>query len=718
MSLFNEKTQHIEQLILDSLPLDQDVVGKAVPLPNSATPGYSAIYRNAYSPDKLLLTPHPQLDTLLKLFDHSVANDSSKDCLGTREKLPDGTFGQYVYESVGVVNERKQNFGSGLYFILNNNPFKTDSDVHQHLHYDPLATESPFVVSLFSSNRPEWAIADMACVNYSLTNTALYDTLGPETSKYILELTESPVIVCSKDKFASLIALKKQYPQELRNVIALVSMDAFVPGDDALVSAARQQNIAAYDFSQVEKLGAISRLPKIHPTPDTVYTISFTSGTTGANPKGVVLTHRNAVAGSVFVLSNLNLNMTSSRTYSFLPLAHIFERMNLALSLFKGFSIGYPQGPLPLTLLEDIKELQPSVLALVPRVYTKLEAGIKAQTINNHEKPILKKLFTAAINKKIELQSIKDNDPGNHFFYDRVLGLLRKKLGMGNLLSFATGSAPISVDTLKFLKAATNTGISQGYGLTESFAGVCASRKFEAEPGSCGPIGVTTEMKLREIPEMNYYASDEGGPRGELLIRGPQIFKEYYKNPEETAKAVDSEGWFHTGDVAKVNAVNGRIYIVDRVKNFFKLAQGEYITPEKIENAYLASYPDVAQVYVHGDSLHSHVVGIIGLEEATVQNLLQRLFQVSLKTREEIVEFFKNPKHKKVLIQEMNAAVGGQLNGIERLHNAFISFEPLTIADNVITPTLKIKRPIASKFFGETLSALYEEGSLLNTSKL
>ena len=719
MSLFYEGTKHIEDLIFKSLPIDPELTGNAVALPNSITPGFSAIYRNAFSPDKLILIPHPQLDTLLKLFDHSLSNNPNKDCFGTREKLPDGKFGKYIFQTIGDINERKQNFGSGLYFILNNNPFKTDSEVHQRLHYDLRATESPFIVTLFSGNRPEWGIADLACINYSLTNTALYDTLGPETSKYILHTTKSPVVVCSKDKFAILIGLKKQFPDELRNLIALVSMDPFGPQDLAIISAARDQNIAAYDFTQVEKLGAINHLQKISPTPDTIYTISYTSGTTGANPKGVVLTHRNAVSACVFVLSNLSLDIADPRGYSFLPLAHIYERMNLQFGLFKGVAVGFPQGPLPLTLLEDIKELKPHVLSLVPRVYSKLEAGIKAQTINNHDKPLLKKVFTAAINKKMELQSVKDNDEGTHFVYDKVLHLLRKKMGMQNLISFATGSAPISVDTLKFIKAATNSGMTQGYGLTESFAGICSSRRFEANPGSCGPISITTEMRLREIPEMNYFANDEGGPRGELLLRGPQIFKEYYKDPEETAKAIDSEGWFYTGDIARVDSSNGRIFIVDRVKNFFKLAQGEYITPEKIENTYMANYPDVAQVYVHGDSLHSFVVGIIGLEEATVGNLLTRLFSIKLNSKEEIIEFFKDPKNKKTLLQEMNSATSKHLNGIERLHNIKVMFEPLTIADNVITPTLKIKRPIAANFFSQTLEDLYTEGSLLkNQSKL
>ena len=130
------------------------------------------------------------------------------------------------------------------------------------------------------------------------------------------------------------------------------------------------------------------------------------------------------------------------------------------------------------------------------------------------------------------------------------------------------------------MKAALNVGIMQGYGLSESFAGCMASSKFEPEAATCGATSITTEVKLKDLVEMGYTSKDEGGPRGELLLRGPQIFREYYKNPEETAKAIDEDGWFHTGDVAKINS-KGRISIIDRAKNFFKLAQGEYVTPEK-----------------------------------------------------------------------------------------------------------------------------------------
>ena len=158
-----------------------------------------------------------------------------------------------------------------------------------------------------------------------------------------------------------------------------------------------------------------------------------------------------------------------------------------------------PSGPSPLTLLDDVKVLKPDLLALVPRVYTKLEAAIRAQTINNMENLGCNQFFLLPLMQNGS-SCQKENEHTNPSFlvYDRILGLLKKKLS-DNVITMTTGS-PIAPETIKFLKAAVNVGFAQGYGLSESFAGVMASSKYETESTSCGAISVTTEMKIRDIP--------------------------------------------------------------------------------------------------------------------------------------------------------------------------------------------------------------------------
>lgn len=694
------------------LPIDASEICDALALPGSAQEGYSPIYRNKMSQGGLISKPHSSISTISDVFKTGVENFGANDCIGVRRVKTDGTLGEYQWESYQEVDRLQRNFGAGVFFILKNNPYLGDSEQHQKIESHPEITASgdmSFILTLYSHNRREWCITDLACSNYSITNTCLYDTLGPETAEYILCLTESPIIVCSKDKVQLIITLKEKHFDALSSLIAIVSMDRLSPLDLSLEEQARAQNLVLYDFDQVCKLGELSPVLYYLPTPETVYTISFTSGTTSL-PKGVVLTHENAVSSVTFCISNFD-SVEGVSFYCFLPLAHIFQRMALAFAYMIGTAVGMPQSASPLTLIDDVQVLKPYTLALVPRVLTKLEAAIKAQTIDNEEKPLLRRLFKNAIETKTNLMLVEDGAEGRHFFHDRLIGLLRKKIGFSNMVSLSTGSAPISVETVKFLKSSLNVGITQGYGLTESFAGVCGSLIYEANPGSCGPICVTTEMRLKDLPLMNYLSTDAGGPRGELLLRGPQIFREYFKNEEETKKVLDSEGWFHTGDVAKVDAKTGRIYIIDRVKNFFKLAQGEYITPEKIENTYLSCNSVLSQIYIHGDSLKTFLVAVAGVEPDLAKNWLKSKFLKSVNSDEELLEVLNQKKIKTAFLENLNAATSLLLS-LERVHNIRLDIEPMTVASDILTPTMKVKRPAAAKYFKNVLDELYAEGSL------
>lgn len=723
--LVKESPQTIIDQLKAGLPLDYNYYKEAVPLPGSKEPGFSEIYRNIGLVERLIDTPHASITTLYDVVHTSFTTNSNHNAVGVRKRTPDGTVGPYEWETYGQLSERKKNFGSGVLHLLKTNPFKTSSEAHakidNHEQIASAGSEMSFILTQFSHNRKEWIVADLACIDYSITNTSLYDTLGPETSQYILGLTESPIVVCSKDKIGKLVSLKQNYPEDLVNLIVIVSMDPLTTIEDLeMKTRATNCSLCLYEMSEVEDVGKINRRPDIPPYPETVHTISFTSGTSAA-PKGVVLTHASAVAAvtSRFCVSNgFRFNPT---TYCFLPLAHIFERMSYTFALFIGASIGMPQSASPLTLLDDVKLLRPSSLALVPRVLTKLEAAIKAQTLQNELSPFLSRMFTNAVNTKIERQLVEDGAEGRHIFYDRLIGILRKKLGLDNMTAIGVGSAPISPETVRFLKAALNTGIAQGYGLTESFAGVCNSMQYEAKPGSCGPISITTEMRLRDLPEMGYTSDSPDGPRGELLLRGPQIFVEYYKKPEETANAKDKDGWFYTGDVARVDPSNGRIYIIDRVKNFFKLAQGEYITPEKIESTLLSCFPTLAQLYIHGDSYRTYLVGIGGVDPIMIVPWLKSRFNISegkVDTPEKLKSVLNDRKVKTRFLDELNLSASQLLNGLERIHNIELSVEPLRVEDGVMTQTFKIKRQNCFTFFKERLDKLYEEGSLIKNEKL
>ena len=172
----------------------------------------------------------------------------------------------------------------------------------------------------------------------------------------------------------------------------------------------------------------------------------------------------------------------------------------------------------------------------------------------------------------------------------------------------ATGSAPISMDVLNFLKVAFCCPILEGYGQTESTAASCVTMPDDPIAGHVGGPLPCMKIRLRDIPEMGYLSNDTPNPRGEICFKGPAVFKGYFKNPEKNKEAI-IDGWLQTGDVGVI-LPNGAVKIIDRAKNIFKLSQGEYIAPEKLENVYIQS-PYIAQLHVHGDSLQSFLVAIV-----------------------------------------------------------------------------------------------------------
>lgn len=730
-SLFGpEKNEKFESLV-EKLPFEENSTVDSVPV-DSGCDRYTSTYRNNRHPEKLVSNIHPQLSTYNELFVNAVKLYGERPCLGSRPYDYKKGQSEQRYESFSYeeVNQRRLNLGSGIIKAMMNNPFKkTSSTSHAKIdnHLKDWAKygnksgdreeNCSFIVSIFSANRLEWVLADLACSAYSLTNTALYDTLGTDATRYILDLTRSPIVLASRDKIKVLLDLKKQFPEMLSDLISIVSMDPLVPDDASLILEAKNTDITLHDIHQIEELGMSSSLEELPPTPETLYTISFTSGTTGSKPKGVMLTHKNAATAVTFLTSTMP-HVDLGKAFIFLPLTHIYERKTTGFALSTGYYLGFPQltvsTPTPKntfdSLMEDLSIFKPNYLSLVPRILTKIESVIKS-TIENSDTATSNRL-KSIIDYKLKKQREFDGSVGINEEDDAFPPYknLRSLFGFENLLWTQTASAPISPTTIVYLKASLNIGLRQLYGLTESFGAVTLSGSHESNPGSCGSIGVGCEMKLEALPGMDYHAKDN---KGELLLRGPQIFDGYYRDREETDKALDSEGWFHTGDVAKIHKENGRLYIIDRVKNFFKLSQGEYVSPEKVENIYLSSNPNLAQLYVHGDSLKSFLVAIVGIDYGPgIKFLREKCACTSELSPEQMLSEINKIDNKRKFLASINSPIAKRLQGFERLNNVYIDINPLTVDRDVVTPTLKIKRGIAAKYFNDVFTKLYEEQSL------
>ena len=252
-----------------------------------------------------------------------------------------------------------------------------------------------------------------------------------------------------------------------------------------------------------------------------------------------------------------------------------------------------------------------------------------------------------------------------------------------------SGSAPIDPSLHQFLRICFAKNFSQGYGLTETYAIALCQHDGDMTTGNCGGVCAGNEICLRDVPDMEYFATDKPYPRGELLIRGNTVFREYWKNPEETKKAKDEDGWFATGDVCSVDEL-GRFRVIDRVKNLLKLAQGEYVSPERIENVYLANLSFLQAAYIHGDSDKAALVGVFGIEPEPFADFASNILKKKI-TQHDIAEIDAACKNEQVL-----KAAQAALDRVAR-ENKFIKFEycrahrlfrdPFTVDNNLMTPT-------------------------------
>ena len=275
-----------------------------------------------------------------------------------------------------------------------------------------------------------------------------------------------------------------------------------------------------------------------------------------------------------------------------------------------------------------------------------------------------------------------------------------------------TGSAPISKDVLNFLKIAFCCQIKEGYGQTESAAAISITWKNDPEAGHVGAPFPGLEVKLVDVPDMNYLSTDldhEGhpAPRGEICYRGYAVFKGYYRQPEMTKETIDAEGFVHTGDIGMINTKKGVLRIIDRKKNIFKLSQGEYIVPEKIENKLSHSHL-IGQIFVYGDSLQHFLVAIVVPDRPVLEKWCTDNGVVIEAGDAGFADLLNNPRINKLYIDEMvHKAREAGLFGFEIPQKVHLTSTPFTPDNDILTPTFKLKRNEAKKYFLTQIKELY-----------
>ncbi|XP_068952108.1 long-chain-fatty-acid--CoA ligase 1 isoform X2 [Petaurus breviceps papuanus] len=615
--------------------------------------------------DELLSVIYDDVTTLYETFQRGVQVSNNGPCLGSRK--PDQPYEWISYKEVA---DKAECVGSALL----QKGYKASPDQY---------------FGLFAQNRPEWVIIEQGCFAYSMVVVPLYDTLGNEAITYIINKAElSLVFVDKPDKVNFMLeSVENKITPGLKSIII---MDPF---DSDLVERGKKCGVEIMSLKAFEDLGRANRRKPKPPSPGDLAMICFTSGTTG-DPKGAMITHQNIVSTcSAFVKATENVLVPTpdDTLISFLPLAHMFETVVECVILCHGAKIGFFQGDIRL-LMDDLKMLQPTIFPAVPRLLNRMFDRIFGQANTTMKRWILD---FASKRKEAELRSgiIRNNSLWDKIIFHKIQASLGGKVRL-----MITGAAPVSATVLTFLRAALGCQFYEGYGQTECSAGCSLSVPGDWTAGHVGAPMPCNLIKLVDVEEMNYLAAKG---EGEICVKGPNVFKGYLKEPAKTAEALDKDGWLHTGDVGKW-LPNGTLKIIDRKKHIFKLAQGEYIAPEKIENIYQRSVP-VAQVFVHGESLQAFLIAIVVPDIETLSSWAKKKgFSGSY------ADLCKNKDVKKAILEDM-VRLGKEagLKPFEQVKGIALHLELFSVENGLLTPTLKTKRPELRKYFRSQIDELY-----------
>ena len=533
-------------------------------------------------------------------------------------------------------------------------------------------------IAIISENRPEWSLTDLAILSLRAVNVPIYTTQAVEQIRYILEDSGAKMLFVSGRK---LLKHAEQAVQSVERIEKLVFFDndAKPEGDNRATTLAEveQRGIDVGDSVDFDKLLAEVKA-------DDLATIIYTSGTTG-EPKGVMLNHESFTSNVVAISKGLPIKRTD-RSLAVLPLSHIFERAVFYVLCCNGVSIHYCASFDQLA--SHLQEVKPTIMTAVPRLFEQVYHKIvkKGKAAGGYKT----RLFDWALEVGQQYWTARDMHErvspalaAKHKIASRlVFSKWREGVG-GELRFFVSGGAPLS-KKLSYAFWAAGIPILQGYGMTEACI-VCANRPDDNKVGSIGTPFEGIEMKI--------------GDQSEILIRGKNVMQGYFNKPEETAKAIDSDGFYHTGDVGYVDK-DGHYYVTDRLKDLFKLSNGKYVAPLQVESL-LKQSPLVSQAVVVGSG-RKQVGALIVPDWEALKDALKEDGIAADGTREELCE---NP-HVVKRVQRDAVDLTRELNDYERVKRVYLLPREFSIDKGEMTPTLKIKRGVIDEKYEEAIDEI------------
>ena len=641
---------------------------------------------------------HFQNKSLIENNIEKMSIFKDRPCLGRRLKIGENEKGEpifekkYTYFTYNEVHTMCKKFAKNLH-----------EKKEELIHKDSYKDKEFNLVGIFAKNCTEWVISDMGCQMDSVTTATLYATLGQDAFKYICDQTQIKTILVSPDLVDMLCELKLKF--DLQRLSIAILFDLTTNCDSKMeLDKLKNAGFTAYSFTQdfLKENNKVKDSDLQISKPDTIMTVCYTSGTTG-NPKGVMLSQRNLISVLETVIRDSSVPLDENGAHiSFLPLAHIFERMVISGFMGVAAKIGFISGSVRTTLMEDMSLFGPTLLFTVPRVLQTIRMKIfdGFNALSNWKKKLAYKAYHT------KLENYKKYGIITHAIYDQIIFKKIRSMFGNKLKTILCASAPMPKELADDFKVFLSIPIIEGLGMTELSGSAFCTNYHDLTNFTAGGVTGGAKMIIKSVPDLGYTIDDVidgvNCPAGEICLKGPLIFNGYYKNDEENEKAFDKDGYFHTGDVGRIfpNLGNG-LKIVDRVKEIFKLSQGEYIIPAKLESVYAKS-TFIQQIMIYGNSSMNNIIAIICPEKKHCAEAMN----ISI---EELSKNEENEELKKLIINDLlKLALQANFNGLEKVKYVLITFEGFTVGNSCMTPTMKIVRKKVELKFKERIDALYK----------
>ncbi|CAF3770043.1 unnamed protein product [Rotaria sordida] len=542
---------------------------------------------------------------------------------------------------------------------------------------------------IYASASVNYALCLYSAWPYSMVPIGIYDSLGQDGVKFIIRQSAVELI------FADDLQRVKHLIEWKDETLALKTIVSFIEPTDELKKLAEEKQLNLLTLEKLREIGRNNPVEIVPPKPADTAMIMYTSGSTG-EPKGCIIAHETFIYSMFGVASAIDLLNTNetARVLNYMPLAHLFGCGTIISLTYLGGEIGFWQGRVD-KLLDDFHDFRPTLLTMVPRLlnrlYDKARSELRKKGVPGRV------LFRLAVQSKLAL--IRRGNFSQNTIWDKLIfDKIRQSFG-GQVNRIVSSSAPLSPEVCRFSRAAFSCFFVEAYGQTECVIG-CAQSVNDIEAGATGIPTPLNYLKLVDVPEKEYYAKDG---IGEICLRSKGVFKGYLKDEAKTREAIDEEGWLHTGDIGQWTP-HKTMKIVDRKKNMYKLSQGEYVAPEKIEDIYARSR-FISQIFVYGNSFESFLVAIVLLND----DYIKQWAKTEGYNGDTTISPELNNKLKQVILDDMIRE--GKRRGLmpyEQVKAIEFFKEPFAIENGLLTPTFKARRYAVEKKYKELFQNLYE----------